>query len=86
MSHFSVVGIEPGSSDEYLTKATAWRACVAAGVNLPDALVDYFGGSEPVLQEGSEVEIPYTETEGGLDIERSAVPDNVKTIRVTYTT
>ena len=76
-----VVGVEPGSSEEYQRKAAAWHACKAADVDVPKKLADYFGGKDPVTKVGAEVEIPSIEITSGVEIDVAAVPNNIQKIR-----
>lgn len=59
-------------------------ACVAAGVEVPGDVDEFFGGEEPDPQ-GQEVDIPHRvwedEHRQGIEISTEDIPERVKVIR-----
>lgn len=80
----SVKGIvEP--TEDYNKKLEAYYACEKAGIDIPDELLEYFNGEEP-LKEGMEVKIDYAgnlECEDGyILIDLIDLPENVTKIKI----
>lgn len=61
-ARLTVVGIKP-PGDKWAKYKQAWEACEAAGVDVPDDVMDFFGEVGPQA-EGVAVKI------GGIDVER----------------
>lgn len=85
--HSHVIGIRP-PNDEYQKKVTAWKACVAANIDVPQELMDYFegegpreGGMQLNLEDHHCCEIFNEEMKDGFTIELEHVPEGVKFIR-----
>jgi len=78
-----VTGFAP--PDERWAKMKAiWDACEAAGIPVPGEVGEFFGGDDPDPA-GVEVELPTREWSGdsgaGYELDVSAIPPQVKTIR-----
>ena len=84
-----VCGIKP-PTEEYTKKLEAWKACEAAGVEIPKEVDDFFNGEEPEPS-GMRVELPYDAPEcctewydengQGYEIDLSKLPKGVAIIR-----
>ena len=80
-------------TEEYAAKVAVWRACEAAGVDIPDEILEYFDHEEPdptgmTTYLGGEcftnhpcATIFQTEDYYGLEIDLSKLPDGVTRIR-----
>lgn len=71
-------------TEEYTKKLEAWRACEAAGVKIPDDLLEYFNHENP-NEEGISVDLAY---DGdvmygkGATLNVEDIPEGVTKIRV----
>lgn len=82
-----VVGIKP-PNDEYKKKLAAWKACDAAGVSVPQALIAFFGPDGP-REEGVEVNLEdyvccekyIAEMRDGFTIDLEKIPIGVRFVR-----
>jgi hypothetical protein len=71
--------------DERWQKMKAVRdACIAAGIEMPDEVDEFFGGEDPDPQ-GQEVEIPHQDWQDdhrqGIEVKTEDIPERVKVIR-----
>lgn len=85
----TVYGLSQGSSEDYRNKANLYFALQAAGYPIPQELVDYFGGEQPHIEDGQEVEIPTTPwssgTSTGVEMYLASVPNGIVTLRFIVT-
>ena len=85
-----VVGIRP-PTDEYKKKVAAYVACEAAGVEPPEALVDFFDGVEAKYVDPNGMQVDLYEhpavkeyqgdAEEGFDVNLADLPEGVTILR-----
>ncbi len=83
-----VIGLRP-PTENYKKKLAAWQACMAADVEPPQELRDYFNDEREPNPDGMEVAIEDTDAvtkydgdmEQGFDVDISELPEGVTIIR-----
>lgn len=78
-----IIGIMP-ADDAFNKMKAAWDACEAVGANIPDAVLEFFGGERPQA-DGATVELKKRQWQNdhqeGIEIDIADLPPGVKTIR-----
>ena len=78
-----VTGFKP-PDEVWLGHKAVWDSCSAAGVDIPDATLEFFE-HEPPDPKGVEVELPLrehsTDAESGYELDVASIPEGVTIIR-----
>ena len=82
-----LVGFQPADEQWQKMKA-AWDACIAADIDPPDAVSEFFDGEDPTDAPGREIEIEghgatawEDEFSSGYEVDIQALPKGVRFVR-----
>ena len=81
------VGFKP-ADDQWNKMKSVWEGCEAAGVDIPQKVLDYFGSEEPGDKPGMEIDLGggcrewRDDHREGFEIDIESLPEGVRFIRV----